>query len=60
MSRLNPGALEVGLAACTLALCTTAPLDTDFAGLVSAARLWSVSGEELTLSSEDGTLILER
>ena len=56
----TPGTLEVGLAGCTLAYCTTAPLDTDFAGLVSAARQWAVSGEELTLSSEDGTLILRR
>jgi heat shock protein HslJ len=55
-----PGTIEVGLTGCTLAYCVTAPLDTDFAGLVSAARQWSVSGEELTLSSEDGTLVLQR
>jgi heat shock protein HslJ len=52
--------IDVGLAACTLAYCATAPLDTTFAGLVSAARKWSISGEELTLSSEDGTLIFRR
>jgi heat shock protein HslJ len=55
-----PGTIEVGLIGCTLAYCFTAPLDTTFAGLVSAARQWSVSGEELTLSSEDGTVILRR
>jgi heat shock protein HslJ len=55
-----PGTIEVGLAGCTLAYCATAPLDTDFAGLVTAARQWSVSAEELTLSSEDGALILRR
>lgn len=55
-----PGTLEVGPAGCTLAYCVTAPLDTDFAGLVSAARSWSVADGELTLSSEDGTLVLRR
>jgi hypothetical protein len=43
-----------------LAYCVTAPLDTTFSGLVSAARQWSVLDEELTLSSEDGTLTLRR
>jgi len=55
-----PDSIEVGPAGCTLAYCVTAPLDTTFAGLVSAARQWSVSGEELTLGSEDGTLTLRR
>ncbi len=55
-----PGTLEVGPAGCTLAYCVTAPLDTDFAGLVSAARSWSIADGELTLSSEDGTLVLRR
>jgi heat shock protein HslJ len=52
--------LEVGLMACTRAYCSTAPLDTDFAGLVSAARRWSLAGEQLQLSSEAGTLRLRR
>jgi heat shock protein HslJ len=56
----TPDSIEVGPAGCTLAYCVTAPLDTMFPGLVSAARQWSVSGEELTLSSEEGTLVLTR
>jgi heat shock protein HslJ len=55
-----PGTIEVGLAGCTLAYCATAPLDTTFSGLVTAARQWSVRDEQLTLSSEDGTLTLRR
>ncbi|MCG6922354.1 MAG: META domain-containing protein [Acidobacteria bacterium] len=56
----TPDSIEVGPAGCTLAYCITAPLDTTFAGLVSAAREWSVLDEKLTLSSEDGTLTLRR
>lgn len=52
--------LEVGLMACTRAYCSTAPVDTDFAGLVNAARRWSVTGEELQLTSETGSLRLRR
>jgi heat shock protein HslJ len=55
-----PGTLEVGPAGCTLAYCVTAPLDVEFAGLVSAARSWSVAADTLTLSSEGGTLVLRR
>lgn len=54
------GSLEVGLMACTRAYCSTAPLDTDFAGLVSGASAWSVEGSRLTLTSAEGTLHLER
>jgi heat shock protein HslJ len=52
--------LQVGLMACTRAYCSTAPVDTDFAGLVSAARRWSVASEELQLTSEAGALRLRR
>lgn len=54
------GGIEVGLMACTRAYCSTAPLDTDFAGLVSGAASWSVEGSKLTLTSAEGTLHLER
>jgi heat shock protein HslJ len=52
--------LEVGLGACTRAYCMTAPLDTDFVGLVIAAKRWSVAGEELRLDSEAGSLRFRR
>jgi heat shock protein HslJ len=53
--------LSVSPMACTRAYCsTTAPLDTDFAGLVSSASSWSVSGDQLKLSSSDGSLLLAR
>jgi heat shock protein HslJ len=52
--------IQVGPMACTRAYCTTAPLDTDFAGLVSGAAAWSVEGSELTLTSTEGTLHLKR
>lgn len=52
--------IQVGLMACTRAYCSTAPLDTDFAGLVGAAGTWSVEGSQLTLTSAQGTLHLER
>ncbi len=52
--------LKVNLMACTVAYCTTAPLDTKFAGLVGASTGWSVSGERLSLVSSSGTLRLKR
>jgi heat shock protein HslJ len=52
--------LHVGLMACTLAYCATAPVDTQFSGLVSAAESWSVAGGELELRSAQGTLRLRR
>jgi hypothetical protein len=61
MVRLHKaGADPVPAPAGTLAYCATAPLDTDFAGLVSAARSWSIADDQLTLSSEDGTPVLRR
>jgi len=52
--------LHVGVMACTLAYCATAPLDTQFSGLVSAAESWSVANGELELRSAQGTLRLRR
>jgi heat shock protein HslJ len=49
-----------GLMACTRAYCSTAPLDTDYAALVTSAQTWRVDGSELTLQSGDGTLRLRR
>lgn len=54
------GQLEVGPMACTRAYCSSAPVDTDFAGLVSAAGIASVSGDTLTLTSDAGTVSMQR
>jgi len=53
------GTLSVGPMACTRAACVSAPLDTDFAGLVSGATTWEVSSSRLTLRSAKGRLVLE-
>lgn len=53
------GALAVGPIACTRAACATAPLDTDFAGLVAGATTWEVSGSQLTLRSAIGRLVMQ-
>ncbi len=50
----------VGPIPCTLAYCATAPLDTRYLALLEAARSWSVSEEELELSSAGGVLRFER
>jgi heat shock protein HslJ len=54
------GTLDVGSMACTLAYCSTAPLDTQYAGLVQSAKQWSVTGSELSLESSAGTVRLRR
>lgn len=54
------GTLAVGPRACTLAYCPSAPLDTDFAMLVSGALRWSVAAGQLTLRATNGTLLLRR
>jgi heat shock protein HslJ len=46
--------------ACTRAYCSTAPVDTQFAGLVASTQNWRLSGGELTLTSDQGTLTLRR
>lgn len=52
--------LHVGDMACTLAYCATAPVDTQFSGLVSSAESWSVESGQLELRSGEGTLRLRR
>jgi len=52
--------IEVGPIASTRAACSTAPLDTDYAGLVEGAKQWSVSGSALKLQSPAGTVLLRR
>ena len=54
------GTLSVGLMACTLAYCPTAPVDTQFSGLVQASQNWRLENGELELSSKEGTLRLRR
>lgn len=52
--------LDVSPMACTRAYCASAPLDTDFAMLVSGAKTWSVDAGKLTLRSEGGVVTLRR
>lgn len=54
------GTLGVGPMACTRAYCQSAPLDTDFASLVSGAEHWSIAGDQLVLQAANGTLLLHR
>lgn len=54
------GTLSVGLMACTLAYCSTAPVDTQFSGLVQASQNWRLENDELQLVSADGTVRLRR
>jgi heat shock protein HslJ len=52
--------LFVGPMACTRAACSSAPLDTTYAGLVSDAETWSASGDRLELRSKAGVLRFAR
>lgn len=52
--------LEVGLMACTLAACPSAPVDTTFAGLVGGATAWTATADRLELRSTAGTLSFRR
>jgi heat shock protein HslJ len=54
------GSLEIGPMACTRAYCSSAPLDTDFAGLLSSARQAEVSEHSLSVTSEAGSVLLQR
>ena len=54
------GSLDVGLLACTLAYCPSAPLDTTFTQLMSAAKGWEVDGGRLVVTSGEGVLIFVR
>jgi heat shock protein HslJ len=53
-------ALAVGPMACTLAACSSSPLDTDFAGLLSEASSWEATDSRLTLRSANGQLVMVR
>ncbi len=55
-----PGTLKTTPMACTLAACASAPLDTQFSGLVNSATTWAVSGSQLELASGAGTVRLRR
>lgn len=56
------GTIEViGPIPCTLAYCSTAPLDTRFLALLEGASSWSIEEGALQLSSPDsGALLLQR
>jgi heat shock protein HslJ len=54
------GTLGVATMACTLAYCATAPVDTQFSGLVGAAHNWALKSGELELRSAEGTVRLRR
>ena len=58
----DEGTLEVtGPIPCTLAYCSTAPLDTRFLALLEGASTWSIEASSLPLSSPDrGALLLQR
>jgi len=52
------GSVEViGPIPCTLAYCSTAPLDTRFLALLQSARSWSIGEAGLELSSAGGWLL---
>ena len=61
-SASDEGTLEVtGPIPCTLAYCSTAPLDTRFLALLEGASTWSIEASALQLSSTDGgALLLQR
>ena len=51
----------IGPIPCTLAYCSTAPLDTRFLRILEGAGSWSIEEGALQLSSPDGgTLLLQR
>jgi heat shock protein HslJ len=52
--------LTVGPMACTRAYCESAPLDTQFAGLVSGATTWKANGAGLELRCDAGVLQFRR
>jgi heat shock protein HslJ len=52
--------LSVGLMACTLAACPSAPLDTQFAGALQAAQTYTVTGSRLVVVSERARLTFTR
>jgi heat shock protein HslJ len=55
------GIVEViGPIPCTLAYCSTAPLDTHSVALLQSIQSWSVGDAGLELSSAEGTLLFHR
>ncbi len=54
------GSLRVGPMACTRAYCSSAPVDTDFAGLLSSARQAAVGEHTLSVTSEAGSVLMRR
>ena len=54
------GTLSVGLMACTLAYCASAPLDTEYAGILQGAQSYDASGDALTIRGPGGTLRFHR
>jgi heat shock protein HslJ len=58
--RATSTGLSVGLMACTLAACESAPLDTKFAGLVGQATSWTTGDGALELRCDAGVLRLRR
>jgi heat shock protein HslJ len=54
------GSLTTTPMACTLAACPSAPLDTQFAGLVGGATSWTVAGDRLDLASTAGVVHMRR
>ena len=54
------GAAVVGSLACTRAACASAPLDSEFVGLLEGRSSISVDGDRLVLSSDDGALLFVR
>jgi heat shock protein HslJ len=54
------GSLATTPMACTLAACPSAPLDTQFAGLVDGATSWTVAGDRLELTSTAGVVHMRR
>jgi heat shock protein HslJ len=57
---LEGGALVAGPFACTRAFCASAPLDTEFVGLLDGRSSVRGGGERLVLSSERGSLVFVR
>jgi len=58
--RLDGQSLTSGPFTCTLALCRTAPIDTQFVGILAGRSSVELQGMRLLVSSERGTLVFER
>jgi heat shock protein HslJ len=57
---LEGDAAVVGPLACTRAACASAPLDSEFVGLLEGRSSISLDGDRLVLSSADGALLFVR